>query len=346
MLNHIHIKGYKCLDECTLPLTALTLLAGPNSSGKSTLIQAILLACSGIDQKYQPFLKEAVKPFAQFEDVYCRYSNAHEIEINIDHADGNLECVLDQDGLNTNPSKDNNFPAYEQDLFYICAGRSGPEETTQLNKELRLGDYGQFASGLLEQRKNKPIHAAIIQPEAYARTLKAQLAWWLSFIVGRETEARTEKITSTNVKTTFNTGGVDNITPLNTGAGNSFLLKILIMCLTAKPGDVLLIENPEIHLHPCAQSRLGSLMAFIAERGVQVIVETHCEHLINRVRYEVYKKRILPSKTIIHYKPSFKEPFEVLGINKDGHFSDLDGKEKKFPTGFFDSTLAELLEIS
>ena len=346
MLKSILINGYKCLDQCELSLAPLTLLAGPNSSGKSTILQAILLVFSGIKQKNQPYLKEVVKPFDRFEDVYCRYSNAHEIQIAIEAENVRCTLIMNRDLMKTSKSSAAIIPAYEESLFYLSAGRSGPEEISELNKEIRMGQYGQFALGYLEERKDKPVEKALIRSEAHAKTLKAQLAWWLSFIVGAETEARTEKVTSSSVKTTFNSEGIENISPLNTGAGSSFLLKLLVMCLTAKPGDLLLIENPEIHLHPGAQSRLGSLLAFLAAKGIQVVAETHCEHLINRVRYEIYKKQLATTDAIIHYKPGAQEPFETLFINERGHFCDHDKKETPFPGGFFDSTLAELLEIS
>jgi len=345
MLTRLQIKGYKCLDDCELALRPLTLLSGPNASGKSTVIQAILVVLSGFDQKNHSYLKEVTRPFSQFEDVYCRYSNAHEIQIDIDAENVQYAAVMNRSGLETTLSPDAAPPEYEESLFYLSAGRSGPEELSEINRDLHIGQHGQFALGLLEQRKDKPVHSALIHPEAHANTLKAQLAWWLSFIAGVETEARTEKVTAATVKTTFQTGGLENISPFNTGAGNSFLLKLLIMCLTAKPGDLLLIENPEIHLHPGAQSRLGCLLAFITARGVQAVVETHCEHLMSRIRYEIYTRQLSAGDAVIHYKPGVQAPFETFHINQGGHFCDRDGHEKPFPSGFFDSTLAELLEM-
>jgi len=345
MLKHIRINGYKCIEKCALALAPLMILAGPNSSGKSTVIQAMLLVFSGIDQKNTPYLKEVVKPYANFTDVYCRFSDTREIRIDID-AENNDQYTLSvkREGMaGTLPIK--RSPIYEESLFYLCAGRSGPEEISELNKDLRIGQHGQYALGFLELNKDKPVHPALIQSEAHANTLKAQLAWWLSFIVGSETEARTEKITAASVKTSFDSGGIENISPLNTGAGSSFVLKLLVMCLTTRPGDLLLIENPEIHLHPGAQSRLGRLLAFMAARGVQIVVETHCEHLINRIRYEIYRKELSAKDAVIHYKPGARDAFETLSINERGHYCDVAGHEKPFPGGFFDSTLAELLEI-
>lgn len=343
MLTRINVNGFKCLEDCELTLAPLTLLTGPNASGKSTVLQAMLLAFSGLEQKNVSYFREIVKPFSQFEEVACRYSNAHEVRVHIQAENGLYTAVLDRSGFHVTPALDAAPFGYEENLFYLSAGRSGPEELSELNRDLCVGQHGQFALGLLERRKDKPVHPSLIHPEAHANTLKAQLAWWLSFVIGVQTDAKTEKVTATTVKTTFHSEGVENVSPLNTGAGTSFLLKLLIMCLTAKPGDLLLVENPEIHLHPGAQSRLGSLLAFLTARGVQIVVETHCEHLINRVRYEIYTRQLPAGNAAIHYKPGVREPFEAIFINGQGHFCDMEGKERPFPPGFFDSTLAELL---
>jgi predicted ATPase len=83
----------------------------------------------------------------------------------------------------------------------------------------------------------------------------------------------------------------------------------------------------------------------MAAKGVQIVVETHCEHLINRIRYEIYRKVLSAKDAVIHYKPGARDAFETMLINARGHYCDAAGQEKPFPGGFFDSTLAELLEI-
>ena len=107
----------------------------------------------------------------------------------------------------------------------------------------------------------------------------------------------------------------------------------------AKKNDVILIENPEIHLHPASQAKVGEFLAFIVRAGIQVIIETHCEHLIYKVGYEIYKKRFLKDDVTILYKEGIQNPFIVLGFKEDGKFT------RDFPEGFFDATLAELLEM-
>ena len=118
-----------------------------------------------------------------------------------------------------------------------------------------------------------------------------------------------------------------------------FLYELFPYKIKAKKNDVILIENPEIHLHPASQAKVGEFLAFIVRAGIQVIIETHCEHLIYKVGYEIYKKRFLKDDVTILYKEGIQNPFIVLGFKEDGKFT------RDFPEGFFDATLAELLEM-
>ena len=80
--------------------------------------------------------------------------------------------------------------------------------------------------------------------------------------------------------------------PTNVGFGLTYSLPIVVARLAAQSGALLLLENPEAHLHPQAQTALGELLARCASDGVQIIVETHSDHLLNGVRLAV-KKRLI-----------------------------------------------------
>ena|SRR5680860_204997 len=345
MLKTLDVTAYKCIEAQTFDLAPLTLVTGTNSSGKSTVLQAILVGMSYLKQGKLSYLRDLVKPYVQLEDVLCRTVDARQVDIGLITTEGqSLNTFITEKAPGFIGDQDYLYE-YEETLFYLCANRSGPEELAELSKELQIGAQGQYALGYLEQHKDKPLSPELCRPEAPAQTLKAQLAWWLSYITGTQCEAVTNKVTSTRIKLSFVMGELGEVSPLNTGAGNSYLLKLLIMCLAARPGHLLLIENPEIHLHPGAQSRLGEFFAFLASRGVQLIIETHCEHLINRVRYEVYRQALKADDAVVYYKQSPQEPFMKLGFLPSGHFCNSDGEPVNFPTGFFDSTLSELLEM-
>jgi predicted ATPase len=346
MLERLSINAFKSIEKQSFELKPLTILTGTNASGKSSVIQSILIGLSAFEQKNQPYLDKIIAPYLDFEDVHCRWSDALEVSIVLETqkriADYKLQAGRKTQCSVTDPDVE---VSYERDYFYLSANRIGPEEISQIDKHLKVGEQGQFVLASFEACKDKPVDLALRQPKAVADTLKAQVAYWLSEILGTNAEFKSEKITSNSVKNSFSLGDLGEISPLNTGAGNSYLVKILIMGLLTRPGQLLLIENPEIHLHPKAQSMLAVFMAHLTAAGVQVVVETHCDHFINRVRYQVYTSQLKHESVQIYYKPSERELFVELRVNKNGHFVNSEGERTSFPNGFFDASLASLLEI-
>jgi len=75
--------------------------------------------------------------------------------------------------------------------------------------------------------------------------------------------------------------------PTNVGFGITYAFPIVVAVLSAKTGDTLLVENPEAHLHPGGQFKIGRMLALTAAGGVQVFVETHSEHVLNGARIAV-----------------------------------------------------------
>ena len=65
------------------------------------------------------------------------------------------------------------------------------------------------------------------------------------------------------------------------------ITSLLIMVLTAQPGDCIVLENPEAHIHPRGQAEFGKLMSLAASAGIQIIVETHSDHIVNGVRVAI-----------------------------------------------------------
>ena len=87
----------------------------------------------------------------------------------------------------------------------------------------------------------------------------------------------------------------------NIGSGLSYLISIIIMCLSLEKGETLVIENPEIHLHPKAQSRLTEFFVFISNAGRQLIIETHSDHIFNGTRVAISNGDIEEEKVSINF---------------------------------------------
>src|SRR5690606_34572833 len=89
--------------------------------------------------------------------------------------------------------------------------------------------------------------------------------------------------------------------PSNVGFGLTYSLPLVVACLIAKPGSVLLLENPEAHLHPQGQAALGELIVRAARDGVQILVETHSDHVLNGIRLAVKRQLISKDDVVVHY---------------------------------------------
>ena len=337
MIRKLGIEGFKCIDKQVFDLKPLTILTGLNSTGKSTIIQAILLL-SNFSNARSEDLSELVEKFHTFSDIRNKYTNAHSLSITLD---GDSFLTMNRDDLE---SKSEGL-TYEEQLYFLPANRVGQEELALFNPRKKLGLNGNCILGYFEQYKDKALSNEMAKFKEAGQTLKAQVNGWLAYILDLTVSLQTEKITSNTIKVSFNSDGIDGLSPFNLGAGNSYLVKVLIASLMCHKENVLLIENPEIHLHPKAQARLCEFFAWLANAGVQVIVETHSEHLINKVKYQIYKNELSAEDAIIYYKPSIREDFIAMQISQSGKFIDSDGKSMMFPSGFFDSTLQDLLAI-
>lgn len=85
------------------------------------------------------------------------------------------------------------------------------------------------------------------------------------------------------------------------GLGVSQTLPVVVALLAAKPGQMVYIEQPEIHLHPKAQVAMAKLLANAASRGVRVVVETHSSLLLTGVQTLVASGDLDPKKVVLHW---------------------------------------------
>ena len=124
------------------------------------------------------------------------------------------------------------------------------------------------------------------------------------------------------------------------GFGISQLLPIITLILTSRKGNILLIENPEIHMHPKLQSDLVELFLFAVANGRKLVIETHSEHIINRLRLEIKRKKVDIDKISIYYYE--KEQGVIRGENIE---IDQNGKISNWPKHFFDQNYHDLLGL-
>lgn len=365
MIESIHIQNFKSIENQVFDFKPLTILTGTNSCGKSSIIQAILLYshyAARREEKYKAnSLKKYIDNLGNIKSLVSLVQKTNEREKTFIRPtiDGYNESFLSF-GIHTDiigliETKKEKMLIFEENLYYISANRIGQENLPQSNEYEKCGINGEYIFGFYEDNKNvrlqneKLIFKDKIKNgiEPTAESLSAQVSFWLNRILDLNLIPRTEKIDNTKVKLMYKNSDLHNfdITPFNLGAGVSYLAKILILGLSLKERDILIVENPEVHLHPNAIANLAEFFAFLAKGGIQVILETHSEHIINKMRYFVFKNQLSINDVQIYYREKFDKEFITMRINKDGRYVDNNDKVINFPSGFFDSVLKNLLEM-
>lgn len=341
MFESITVKAFKSLTNENLKLSPLTIIAGPNSAGKSSLLQALLIGSLGKQTK-----PDILTDFFNYNIVFNRYMPSGDIVIKItDNKKEQITVIKEKNDTESN----NNIAhqrIFENNLFVLAASRNSLSKYEIIPDDSdKFGVNGEFTAGTLNKMHDKPIAENLRSKKADSETLKSQLSYWMTEITGSKCLVKTQPIDESRVRVLFDIDGEEDFTTNNVGIGNNYLVKLLVMCLLAKKDDVLLIENPEIHLHPKAQAKLGTFFSHLANSGIQTIIETHCEHFIDGIRYEVFNKRLNNKNVEILYKSSIHNSFKTIFLNEKAFYCDESNNLCSFPDGFFDATLKELMEM-
>lgn len=189
------------------------------------------------------------------------------------------------------------FSFFKPDSFrYLNADRwvRNEYDTSEYNvvRQRSLGKHGEFTAHYLNYFMYEQINTSFLHPSISDNQLLVQVSAWLSEITPK-TRVIADKIKDANsVKLRFffeDVGSSKEISPLNVGFGITYTLPIIVALLSSKPNDILIIENPEAHVHPGGQAMLGRLIAKVAKSGTQIFVETHSDHIINGILINIFK---------------------------------------------------------
>jgi predicted ATPase len=141
-----------------------------------------------------------------------------------------------------------------------------------------------------------------------------------------------------------NFGTTNRFKPVNVGFGISYVLPVVVALLSAKPGDLLIIENPESHIHPRGQAELGKLVALAAKNGVQIVVETHSDHFVNGIRVAVKEGTIDRSEAILFYFEKTVAENEQFSKITDIEI-DQNGELSEYPENMMDEWSNQLFKL-
>lgn len=337
MIERLEISNFRGITHEVIEFRPLTIFTGINSAGKSTCINAIL---NLLYYNNCPNAKDILRPLDfTFSANRNKNVNATSYEIQAVLDNGRVLSVHKEMGTAVGFQAVESEIDLEKNFYFLSANRQGYSYEMETQSEnYSVGLMGEYLFGALQRDGSERVEDELVRyQDSY--TLSAQVNYWLSYILNMPFEVQTQKVTHNQVLLQYKTNGLDKMNPQFLGTGVSYLAKILIMCLRAHEKDVLMIENPEIHLHPAAQSKLGEFFTFIANAGIQLIIETHCEHLLDKIQYRIHKQRFDPLKGVLYYKDHIEQPFTKIEYLPTGQYA------TEFPEGFFDATMSELMEM-
>lgn len=314
MIKEIGIENYKIHDKLRLDLNNLTVLTGVNSSGKSSVIQALLLLRQSNDRNV---LKDGLQLNGDYcrvglaKDAICRHSEKEDLGYHftldggqqlrwifrIDKGnDFNRDFIplVENGGVN-----EDSFSLFGKNFHYISAARWAPKESYPMDSHAveslrRLSvQYGQceLAVHYLDYYKREKVeHQLMIHPQSDGTLLSEVSKWESDMGMKLEIVPRNQGGTTYGLYYRYEDPLYAEETRAdNVGFGLSYALPIIIALLSTPRGGLVVIENPEAHLHPKAVAKMAELIALAAVSGVQVIVETHSDHIINGIMVQVKK---------------------------------------------------------
>ena len=371
MISNVLIKNFKCLKSISIPTTNLNVLAGLNGSGKSSLLQMMLL----LRQSFKNDLTRnhgliiqggELIDLGKGKDIFFQFAGKDEkIEIElIDSNKNSYSWKFDyypmKNILPIAESKLSEEYFYELSLFnknfqYLNAEHIPPQISYKKSEfdviqDRNIGSKGEFSVHYLAEfgLSEKIAARQLLHPRAFSDSLIHQVDAWLAEI-SPGAKLVVEEMKGIDalrlaVKFETDTGYTDEFNPINIGFGISYVLPVVLAILKAKKGDILFLENPESHVHPKGQSLIGKLMAYAAQQGVQIFAETHSDHIINGVRVAVKEKKILKENVRILFfeRDTFNDEQQTIIkeilIDKNGELSD-------YPRDFLDEWNEQLMRL-
>ncbi len=352
MLTSMTLDNFKCFSRQTLGLGGLTLLTGLNGAGKSSLIQSMLLLRQSLMEGMLPakglLLNGPLVRLGTAQDVLFRGAEKDEIGIRLDKGSeierwqfGYGSQYADILPVLAAPSTHGMLTG---EMHYIAAERIGPRylyEISQYEVEQRheMGADGRYAVAFLDSVASKVVPEVLRHPDAPDTTVRSQVPTWLGEIAPGAF-LRMQPYPELN-RVTLGFGFQEasaqtmHFSPPNVGFGLSYVLPILVAVLGTGTCGIVVIENPEAHLHPRAQSVLGTLICRGVAAGLQIIVETHSDHVLNGVRLAVKDALLDASDVRVHFfgrrsgTAQVEHFVESLEMTKEGRID-------RWPPGFFD----------
>ena len=363
MIAEIRLKDFKRFHSLTLRTANLTVLTGANCAGKTSVLHALLLArqiARNPGKKHVELNGVDTLELGGPGDVIHREASDDVASVEVASAEGNrsrwafgwtngmdtqtlnaavVQRPRDYSGALTGPAPQ---------FCYLCAERLGPRDVLGASAaneaELDVGVRGEFVAQVLASFDRTRVRPGRVENPHRRQipSLLHQTERWMGRIV-RPTQIDAQRFPNTSVtRLRFKTPGLraEWTRAPNAGFGISYAIPIVVAALRAKVGGLLLVENPEAHLHPAGQSRMGAFLAQVAADGVQILLETHSDHILNGIRVAVAggNAALTPEQAVIHFFRAEDDGgpvLESMELRRTGQLT-------AWPVGFFDQAQVDL----
>lgn len=350
MSTELDIQAFKCFESISLELEKLTVLCGPNSGGKSSIVQALLLHSYATAASTDQIPVNG--PFGlQLGDAESLQNRASHSE-----AEEGFSITFDGQAITYVPEVSPRVlktirtgRSNVRPTIFLSAERNGPRLSqeafsNQSDENLNVGYAGQFTAEVLVTREREHVREALRPGEVDSLILLGPVVeHYLSLIFGPiQVQARANGNTPPSLY--FKRPGVEEDWSLaaHTGFGITYVLPVIVAGLLAAEGSTFVVDSPEAHLHPAAQTELAKFLVRLAGSGVTVVVETHSDYVIEGVRIAVAAQGLLPTKDCVIYSIELTEEgirsATALMIESDGKISD-------WPKGFFDQHVINMRSL-
>lgn len=285
MITNIEIDGFKSIRHFNFHLRNLNVLTGLNSSGKSSVIQAIRILAN--------MSKSVTDVFPDGLGGESALRNAESDSLNISGT-----YIKDQEPITceyAKPSSLNfkNFP----DVIYISADRTGGKNTVITRDNHVLYPNGDNVLKCIEYYNEHFILPESLSPEDDTSTAFGMVVekWLQSITPGISFDFQFIKPADSSYST-YNGYRASNV-----GYGLSYTLSVIVAVLigVVEQNSIVLIENPEAHLHPKGQVMMANLFCKAVAAGAQIVVETHSDHFFDGIRiytkeHQGFNEMVLP----------------------------------------------------
>lgn len=376
MISDLEIQNFKCFENLHISFGSLTLLTGYNGGGKSSALQPLLLLAQELRRSSTPSrfaLNGQLIRLGTIGDILRSNKKKSPIVFRLKHSISQATVLFEtrsgerflrlkkvslassselHSKVNEGDADGSKLPIQLVETLaktiYLSAIREGTADVFSIPDAIEsnasdVGTDGRFAPYWYDQYVDNEVPEPRRHPSESATSFRKQVDAWIGTLFpGAQVNVQMmQQVSLLNLQ--FRLSDFSSWQrPANIGYGLTYAFPIIIALLTASEGQVVIIDSPEAHLHPSAQSKMGQLLVHFAKAGVQIMVETHSDHLLNGARLAV-KEGVLPKDAVkIYFFTGASETSHGVISPSLGS----DGSIDEWPEGFFDQSEKDLSRLA